>query len=157
MPFEQNKSNINILPSKESNRYINKKKTMNSKYLAMVLMLFGLLFILAQCERLTLTDRYAGDSDSVEGGGDDDNSDGVDDASLRDEKRAIRDFLQNEDDASQFLDQSRRLFSDAKSHMKEAKKKYEDKCERLLHPRYCPDLASWPAWNQAWSAAGGKK
>ena len=42
---------------------------------------------------------------------------------LSEEKRAIRDFLENEDDASQFLDQSRRLFSDQKSQMKEAKKK----------------------------------
>ncbi|CAF1147174.1 unnamed protein product [Rotaria sp. Silwood1] len=129
---------------------------MNSKYLAISLMLFGLLFTLVQCERLTLNDRYADDSDTVENG--DDSSDDVDDASLREEKRAIREFLQNEDDASQFLDQSRRfLTSDTKSHMKEAKKKYEEKCERLLHPRYCPDLATWPAWNQAWNAATGKK
>ncbi|CAF2467152.1 unnamed protein product [Rotaria sp. Silwood2] len=127
---------------------------MNSKYLAVLLMLFGLLFTLTQCERLTLNDRHTDDSDSAEGG--DDSSDDVDDA-LREEKRAIQDFLQNEDDASQFLDQSRRLFSDQKSHMKEAKKKYEEKCERLLHPRYCPDLATWPAWNQAWNAATGKK
>ncbi|CAF1029402.1 unnamed protein product [Rotaria sp. Silwood1] len=129
---------------------------MNSKYLAISLMLFGLLFTLVQCEQLTLNDRYADDSDTVENG--DDSSDDVDDASLREEKRAIREFLQNEDDASQFLDQSRRfLTSDTKSHMKEAKKKYEEKCERLLHPRYCPDLATWPAWNQAWNAATGKK
>jgi hypothetical protein len=40
-----------------------------------------------------------------------------------DEKLAIRNFLENESEASQFLDQSRRLFSDQKSHMKEAKKK----------------------------------
>ncbi|CAF5140878.1 unnamed protein product, partial [Rotaria sp. Silwood1] len=84
-------------------------------------MLFGLLFTLVQCEQLTLNDRYADDSDTVENG--DDSSDDVDDASLREEKRAIREFLQNEDDASQFLDQSRRfLTSDTKSHMKEAKK-----------------------------------
>jgi len=38
------------------------------------------------------------------------------------EKRAIHNFLQGEEDASQFLDHSRRLFSsDQKSHMKEAK------------------------------------
>lgn len=36
---------------------------------------------------------------------------------------AIRNFLEDQDDASQFLDQSRRLFSDQKSQMKEAKKK----------------------------------
>jgi hypothetical protein len=41
---------------------------------------------------------------------------------LLEEKRAILDFLQDEEDASQFLDRSRRLFSDQKSHMKEAKK-----------------------------------
>lgn len=35
--------------------------------------------------------------------------------------------------------------------------RYEEKCERLLHPRYCPDLATWPAWNQAWNSATGKK
>jgi hypothetical protein len=34
---------------------------------------------------------------------------------------------------------------------------YEEKCERLLHPRYCPDLATWPAWNQAFNSATGKK
>jgi hypothetical protein len=40
------------------------------------------------------------------------------------EKRAILNFLQEDEDASQFLDQSRRLLtSDQKSHMKEAKEK----------------------------------
>jgi len=39
------------------------------------------------------------------------------------EKRAVLTFLQDGEDASQFLDQSRRLFSGTKDHMKEAKKK----------------------------------
>jgi hypothetical protein len=39
------------------------------------------------------------------------------------EKRAILNFLQNGENANEFLDQSRRLFSDQKSQMKEAKKK----------------------------------
>ena len=39
------------------------------------------------------------------------------------EKRAIRNFIQEQEDASQFLDRSERLFSDQKSQMKEAKKK----------------------------------
>ncbi len=39
------------------------------------------------------------------------------------EKRAILNFLQDGNDASQFLDHSRRLFSSQKSHMKDAKKK----------------------------------
>jgi hypothetical protein len=39
------------------------------------------------------------------------------------EKRAIFNYVQDEQDASQFLDRSRRLFGDQKSHMKEAKEK----------------------------------
>jgi hypothetical protein len=39
------------------------------------------------------------------------------------EKRAILNFLQDGENANEFLDQSRRLFSDQKSQMKEAKKK----------------------------------
>ena len=164
---------------------------MNTKYLGLVL-IFGLLFTLAQCGRLTERNDDGddgSDSNSAEvarRGDDDDDSDSgetvvrsidddgsdsdetvvrsiedtdeADDESLREEKRAIHEFLQGEEEASDFLDQSRRLFtSDTKSHMKEAKKKYDEKCVRLLHPRYCPDLATWPAWNQAWNAANGKK
>lgn len=40
-----------------------------------------------------------------------------------DEERAIRAFLEDGDEASQFLDRSSRLFYNQKSHMKEAKKK----------------------------------
>ncbi|CAM2699584.1 unnamed protein product [Rotaria socialis] len=146
---------------------------MNSKYLGLLL-IFGLLFTLAQCGRLTQRndDDDSSDNDEtvVRSINDDDSdsdeavvrsiedADETDDESLREEKRAIHEFLQGEEEASEFLDQSRRLFtSDTKSHMKDAKKKYEENCERLLHPRYCPDLATWPAWNQAWSAATGKK
>ncbi|CAF1168040.1 unnamed protein product, partial [Rotaria magnacalcarata] len=157
-----------------SSRCIYRNK-MNSKYLGLLL-IFGFLFTLAQCGRLTERNDDDDSSDSNSGETvvrsiDDDDSDsgenvvrsiedtdGADDESLREEKRAIHEFLQGDEEASQFLDQSRRLFtSDTKSHMKDAKKKYEENCERLLHPRYCPDLATWPAWNQAWNAATGKK
>ena len=127
---------------------------MNSKVLAISLMVFGLVFAFVECGRLT---ERANDNDSSESDDDSVDTNADDDASLREEKRAIRNFLENEENASQFLDQSRRLFSDPKSHMKEAKKKYEEKCERLLNPRYCPDLTTWPAWNQAWNSASGKK
>lgn len=115
---------------------------MNSKALAILFMVFGLVFALVECGRLT--ERASdGDSDSSEGGDDNSASSSDDDDALRgrkteicsiqfhnvylrifsEEKRAIHDFLENEQDASQFLDQSRRIFSDQKSHMKEAKKK----------------------------------
>lgn len=42
---------------------------------------------------------------------------------LLEEKRAILNFLQKDEDASEFLDQSRRLFGGTKSQMKEAKEK----------------------------------
>jgi len=35
--------------------------------------------------------------------------------------------------------------------------RYEEKCERTFHPRYCPDLSTWDAWNQAYNSATGKK
>jgi len=130
---------------------------MNSKYLAILLIVFGLLFTLAQCGRLTLRDQGDDDDSNDSDGGGDGGDSGDDAAELPDEKRAILSFMQDEQDASQFLDRSGRLFGDQKSHMKEAKKKYEEKCERLLHPRYCPDLATWPAWNQAFNSATGKK
>ncbi|CAF0962632.1 unnamed protein product [Adineta ricciae] len=135
---------------------------MNAKSLSILLLVFGLLFTLAQCGRLTKRS-YGEDADDDSNGNENENDNGADDnsvdddADLRAEKRAIRAFLENENDASEFLDRSSRLFSDQKSHMKEAKKKYEEKCERLLHPRYCPDLATWPAWNQAFNSATGKK
>ena len=37
------------------------------------------------------------------------------------ERRAIRNFLEGEDEASQFLEHSRRLFSSDLGHLKEAK------------------------------------
>ncbi|UJR30720.1 hypothetical protein I4U23_018240 [Adineta vaga] len=130
---------------------------MNTKYLSVLLLTFGLLITLAQCGRLT---KRSNGEDADDNDDNDDNTNEEytnDNTGLRSEKRAIRDFLENEEDASEFLDRSSRLFSDQKSHMKEAKKKYEEKCERLLHPRYCPDLATWPAWNQAFNSATGKK
>jgi len=126
---------------------------MNSKTLVLVFLVCGVLLVVTECARLAKRDADDFQND------DDDDDDTSDDADLRQEKRAIQNFLEDEDDASQFLEnsRSRRLFSDQKSHMKEAKKKYEEKCERLLHPRYCPDLATWPAWNQAFNSASGKK
>lgn len=34
--------------------------------------------------------------------------------------------------------------------------RYEEKCERTLHPRYCPDLATWDAWKTAFAVASKK-
>jgi hypothetical protein len=108
---------------------------MNSK-LVVLFVVFGLLFTLAQCGRLTQRNQDEADDSNDN----DDNDDSQDtNAALRgrkridfnislifefvEEKQAIRSFLENEEDASEFLDHSRRLFSDQKSQMKEAKKK----------------------------------
>ncbi len=112
---------------------------MNSKYVASLLLIFGLLFTLVQCGRLTERGQDSNDDGDNANTytGDDSNDDDNDLQSMKnkmtlfrwnfelsDEKRAILNFLQTEDDASQFLDQSRRFLSgDQKSHMKEAKKK----------------------------------
>ena len=120
---------------------------MNSKSLS-ILMIFGLLVALAQCRRYTLRSDEVNDDDSSAGGGDDSSSE-ASDAELRgtesmdlylytiffdivfffyllefvDEKRAILRFLENNDDASQFLDHSRRLFSSKKGRMEEARER----------------------------------
>ncbi|CAF1012783.1 unnamed protein product [Adineta steineri] len=145
---------------------------MHAKNLSILLFTVGLLFTLAQCGRLTVRNHEDDDNSNDDNGDNDNSNDDLtnekraiqnflqdnDDDDLSNEKRAIQNFLQDEEDASQFLDQSRRLFtSDQKSHMKEAKKAYEEKCERLLHPRYCPDLDTWLVWTQAFKSATGKK
>ena len=164
---------------------------MNSKLFVALFLIFGIVIGYTQAGRLSLRDDSDDDDDASRdtSNGDDDQAADLEsktmdergavaffDSSL-DEKRSIQNFLEDDDEASQFLDRSSRLFSDQKSHMKEAKKKfvslrfarlriwtvridsirYEEKCERLLHPRYCPDLATWPAWNQAFASASGKK
>ncbi|CAF1372664.1 unnamed protein product [Didymodactylos carnosus] len=126
---------------------------MNTKLIILTLFVFGIT--IAQCGRIKK--RYSSDDSSDDSGQGDDGDD------LDSEKRAISQFLQDQDEANEFLERrnfEKRLFSsDPLDKMKEAKKAYEKVCERTFHAtRWCPDLSTWKDWQQAWLQAGsGKK
>jgi hypothetical protein len=65
---------------------------MNAKYLAILLVIFGVLFTLAQCGRLTVRsdDDDDDDNDDNNGGGVIDGDDDDDDADLRGRKELTR-------------------------------------------------------------------
>jgi hypothetical protein len=70
------------------------------------------------------------------------------------------DFFENEDLANEFLRREeegvdKRFLYTGKEQRREVQEKYEEKCERKLissamhKPRWCPELNTWPAWNEA--------
>lgn len=112
----------------------------SKQYLAL-LIIFGVVLTYFHCDAFTLRDEDDDDSaaDVTEESDSDEDLSGKrkldfnylflcsNEILFLDEKRAIESFLEDQQDANQYLDQARRLFSDQKSHMKEAKKKFVEK------------------------------
>ena len=100
---------------------------MDSKLLISLFLVFGVLCVFVRSERLSFRglDDANDDSDDDSGQFFCSNSNLVQNCFSFgiDEKQALREFLQDEDGANQFIQQSRRFFSSPKSLMKEAREK----------------------------------